>query len=91
MPTRPKITKLWRHPQRAMMTSATGADNMPPSREPRNITPFARPRSRAGNQREKLRAMFGNAPASPAPKRHRIATSDWKPRANPVSAAASLL
>ena len=38
-----------------------------------------RPRSRTGNQREKLRAMFGNAPASPAPNRNRIATSERKP------------
>ena len=78
-PSRPKITKLVRQPQRAMISSAIGADSMPPSREPRNMTPLARPRSRAGNQREKLRAMLGNAPASPAPNRNRIATSDWKP------------
>jgi len=58
------------------MTSATGADSMPPTRDPRNMAPFARPRSRSGNQREKLRATFGKAPASPAPKRNRIATSD---------------
>ncbi len=58
---------------------------MPPSRDPRNSTPLARPRSRIGNQREKLRATFGKAPASPAPKRNRMATSDRNPRAAPVS------
>src|SRR5215470_6819991 len=58
---------------------------MPPRRDPRNSTPLARPRSRAGNQREKLRATLGNAPASPAPNRNRIATNDRKPRAAPVS------
>ena len=34
---------------------------------------------------EKLRARLGNAPASPAPKRNRIATSDLTPLARPVS------
>jgi hypothetical protein len=29
--------------------------------------------------------MFGKAPASPTPKRNRIATSDWNPCAAPVS------
>ena len=80
-PSRPNTTKLARQPQRATISSAIGAESMPPSREPRNMTPLARPRSRAGNQREKLRAMFGKAPASPAPKRNRITTSDAKPRA----------
>jgi hypothetical protein len=59
---------------------------MPPTRVPRKRTPFAVPRSRAGNQRENARAMFGNAPASPAPKRNLIATSERRPRAAPVSA-----
>ena len=67
------------------MSSATGADSMPPTRDPRNITPLARPRSQIGNHIEKLRAMFGNAPASPAPNRKRIATSDGNPRAADVS------
>ena len=67
------------------MNSATGADSIPPTRDPRNITPLARPRSRIGNHLEKLRAMFGNAPASPAPNRKRIATSDGNPRAADVS------
>ena len=50
------------------------------------MTPFAFPRSRDGNQREKLRTMFGKAPASPAPNRKRIVTSPPKLRAVPVSA-----
>jgi len=70
------MTKLPRHPHRAISSSAIGAESIPPTRDPRNMTPFARPRSRKGNQREKLRAMFGKAPASPAPKRNRIATRD---------------
>src|SRR5205823_9291081 len=74
-----------RHPHRATSSSAIGADSMPPMRDPRNMTPLARPRSRGGNHFEKLRAMFGNAPASPAPNRNRIATSGANPRAAPVS------
>ncbi len=42
------------------------------------------PRSRTGNQRVKLRATFGNAPASPTPKRNRMTTKDRKPCASPV-------
>jgi hypothetical protein len=47
--------------------------------------PCAVPRSCLGNQREKVRAAFGSAPASPAPKRNRIATIDAKLNAKPVS------
>ena len=43
------------------------------------------PRSRAGNHCEKLRTAFGKAPASPAPNRNRMATSDRSPCAAPVS------
>ena len=43
------------------------------------------PRSRAGNHVAKLRTALGNAPASPAPNRNRIASSDRRPCAAPVS------
>ncbi len=46
---------------------------------------MARPRSRAGNQRDSARAALGKAPASPAPNRKRIATSEERERAAPVS------
>jgi len=85
MPVAPKATKLARQPHRVTSSSASGADNMPPNRDPRNITPFARPRSRTGNHFENARAMFGNAPASPAPNRNLMATSDVMPCAAPVS------
>ena len=38
--------------------------------------PCTVPRSRRGNQRENVRATFGHAPASPAPNRKRMASSD---------------
>src|SRR6478735_394597 len=81
----PTMTKLARHPQRLISRSAIGTDSMPPTRDPKNITPFALPRSLRGNHRERLRDMFGNAPASPAPNKNRVATSDRNPIAAPVS------
>ncbi len=75
-PIAPTMTKLARQPQRLISTSATGTDNMPPTRDPKNITPFALPRSASGNHRERLRDMFGKAPASPAPKRNLVDDSD---------------
>ena len=66
-------------PSGVMSSSAIGADSMPPTRDPRNSTPLAVPRSRGGNQREKARTMLGNAPASPAPNRKRIASERSKP------------
>src|SRR5262249_56396984 len=57
-----------------------------PVAKPTNETLIARPCSRCGNQRETARAMFGKAPASPAPKRNRMTSSDLKPEAAPVKA-----
>ena len=68
-----------------MTSSASGTEIMPPTREPSSITPLARPRSRSGNHRDRLRAMFGKAPASPAPNRNLITTSERRPCAAPVS------
>jgi hypothetical protein len=70
------MTKLARQPQRLIRRSAIGTDSMPPTRDPKNITPFALPRSRSGNHRDRLRDMFGKAPASPAPKRNLVTISD---------------
>ena len=84
-PIAPTMTKLARHPQRLISKSASGTDSMPPTRDPKNMTPLALPRSLSGNHRERLRDMFGNAPASPAPNRNLVATSDRNPTAAPVS------
>ena len=84
-PMQPTVTKLHRQPHCRISSSVMGTASMPPHRDPRNMIPVACPRSRSGNQREKLRAMLGNAPASPAPKKNRIATRDVSPRAVPVS------
>jgi hypothetical protein len=47
-PTQPKATKLARQPHHWMSASASGAVSAPPRREPKNSTPLALPRSRAG-------------------------------------------
>ena len=48
----------------------------PPARNaPAKNTPCTRPRSDTGIQREKFRAAFGHAPASPAPNRKRTSSS----------------
>src|SRR5206468_6401434 len=84
-PAAPKTTNVGRQPQRVTSRNASGADSMPPRREPRNIIPLARPPSRIGYHCEKLRATFGNASASPAPNRNRIVTRESRPRAAPVN------
>ena len=81
----PKATNARRHPHDRTSTSASGAVSAPPSREPKNSTPLAMPRSCAGNQVAKLRTAFGKAPASPAPNRNLITTSDRSPCAAPVN------
>jgi len=63
-----------------------GAVIAEPVANPTNDTLIARPCSDGGNQRETARAMFGKAPASPAPNRNRISSNDRKPAAAPVSA-----
>ena len=63
--------------------------NAPPQRAASHSQPPARPRAAGDSQADCTRAMFGNAPASPAPNRNRIAKSDANPAANPVSAVNS--
>src|SRR5262245_7586870 len=84
-PTTPKIQNAARQPKRLITPATSGGATAPPTRLPRNTTPWANPRSGSGNQREKLREIFGNAPASPAPKRNRVATSEPRFQANPVA------
>src|SRR5262245_16757060 len=69
---------------RSVMTIGAVIDE--PAAKPTNETLIARPCSRCGNQRETARAVFGKAPASPAPKRNRMTSSDLKPEAAPVKA-----
>src|SRR5688572_32243386 len=49
------------------------------------MTPCAFPRSGSGNHLEKLREIFGNAPASPTPKRNLATSSEEKFQASPVA------
>ncbi len=56
-----------------------------PSAWPMQTAPIARPRCAAGNQRETVEALFGIAPASPAPKSIRTTKSEAKPTVAAVS------
>ncbi len=58
----------------------------PPSSIAVVTIPCARPRDESGNHARRIRAELGNAPASPAPNRNRMTTSDANPQAAPVSA-----
>src|SRR6516162_2613305 len=61
-------------------------ETAPPTSAMVVMSPCAGPRPCGGNQRASIRAVFGNAPASPAPNRNRISTSDQSPVAAPVRA-----
>ncbi len=75
-PTMPKIAKI----QRQLISVSIGPTSIgvspPPRCAPAKKIPCAVPRSVTGNQREMTFDAFGNAPASPMPKRNRIASSE---------------
>src|SRR5215468_7961006 len=85
-PAAPHSTKAHRQLCICNSVKTNGAVIADPTDRPTNETLIARPCSRSGNQRETARAMFGKAPASPAPKRNRMTSSDLKPEAAPVKA-----
>ena len=75
-PIEPKTTKMvrqGRNPSRAVTTIGVSP---PPRCAPAKKIPCAVPRSATGNQREKVFVTLGNAPASPAPKRKRMRSSE---------------
>src|SRR4051794_10713799 len=57
----------------------------PPRCAPMKKIPCAVPRSAVGNQREMALAELGHAPASPAPKRKRMASSELELKAAAVA------
>ena len=57
--------------------TVTSSGVKPPARlVPMKKKPCAVPRSDTGNQREMVRAALGQQPASPAPKRKRVTSSE---------------
>src|SRR4051794_15659420 len=60
--------------------------NAAPQRAAAQSKPPARPRTARGSQFACTRAMFGYAPASPAPNRNRNVSNERKPVAAPVNA-----
>src|SRR6266576_6448916 len=75
-PRIPINAKPTRHPKgNARSAISTGAI-APPQRANIQISPWVKPRSWNGNHSRQARVMFGNAPASPAPKQKRKATRE---------------
>ena len=62
-------------PPRSIRPPMTAGAKAPPHRLDNQMKLWAVARSRNGNQRPNARAMFGLAPASPAPNRNRIIKS----------------
>src|ERR1043165_7804312 len=66
-------------------TTSNGV-NAPPQRALSHITPTARLRSSRGSQLVNILARFGKQPASPAPNRNRVTSSETRLQAQPVAA-----
>src|SRR6516164_8807982 len=67
------------------MGTTIKGERAPPSWLVMITMPRARARPAGGNQLAMEREKFGNAPASPAPKRKRMRSKSQKLEANPVS------
>src|SRR5215212_3352003 len=85
MPSTPHSTNGRRQPCLSISQKTMKGVAVAPSAWPMQTAPIARPRCAAGNQRETVEALFGIAPASPAPKSMRTTKSDAKPKVAAVS------
>src|ERR1044071_9576538 len=86
MPMAPKSSKAWRQDMKEKTQTTSKGVKAPPQRALNHITPTARLRSSAGSQLVNILARLGKQPASPAPKRKRVTTSELKLRTHPVAA-----
>src|SRR5882672_3475852 len=75
-PSDPNATNSVRQSKYTSSAVTSNGVNPPARCAPMKKVPCAVPRSRAGNHRENVRATFGQAPASPAPNKNRIANSE---------------
>src|SRR5205809_448797 len=66
-------------------TTSSGV-KAPPQRALNHITPTARLRSSRGSQLVNILARFGKQPASPAPNKKRVTSSETRLQAQPVAA-----
>src|SRR5208283_6104100 len=84
-PTTPNEAKIARHDMYGRR-AATRNGVIPPAKcDAAKKAPWIRPRSGRGIHRENVRAMAGQAHASPTTKRKRAARSDEYPMAAPVA------
>src|SRR5688572_21529150 len=85
-PMAPNATNVHRHPTASIRYAADAGAATAPSWAAVRSSPCTRPRSAAGTHRDRMRATFGYAPASPAPNRKRMTISDTSPVPAPVRA-----
>src|ERR1043165_2066567 len=83
---RPNNPKARRQLMREKTHTTSRGVKAPPQRALNHMTPTARLRSPPGNQFVNILARFGKQPASPAPNRKRVTSSDPKFQAQPVAA-----
>src|SRR5580765_7443772 len=86
MPIAPNTSKARRQDISEKAHTTSNGVNAPPHRALNHITPTARLRSSRGSQLVNILARFGKQPASPAPKRKRVTSSDARFQAQPVAA-----
>src|SRR5215213_2839122 len=85
IPSEPNSTNVKRQPCNSTSLKTIGGVAAAPRACPIQTVPIARPRCAAGNQRETVEALFGIAPASPAPNKRRTIKSEVNPTVAPVS------
>src|SRR5436190_1908920 len=86
MPMTPNSSNAPRHDRTENTHTTSSGVNAPPQRALNHITPTARLRSSRGSQLVNIFAKLGKQPASPAPNRNRITSSDTRFQAQPVAA-----
>src|SRR5438093_1447879 len=82
----PKSPKACRHDMSEKTHTTSSGVNAPPQRALSHITPTARLRSSPGSQLANILARLGKQPASPAPNRNRVTSSEPRFQAHPVAA-----
>src|SRR5258706_258461 len=86
MPIAPNNANAPRHDIHENTQTTSSGVNAPPQRALSHITRTARLRSVPGSQLVNIFARFGKQPASPAPNKNRVTSSDTRFHAQPVAA-----
>src|ERR1043165_8401112 len=86
MPMKPNNPKARRQDIKENTHTTSNGVNAPPHRALNHITPTARLRSSRGSQLVNILAKFGKQPASPAPNRKRVTSSETRFQLQPVAA-----